>query len=665
MGSFTVAQFQFFIFLVFSQTDALHILFLSLSSFLVSEPQTNICKSFSMASEGSASSTDHPNSSFAHHTMPSLNQAFTVRLDQSNYLLWRTQMLNIIIANGLEEMIHGKIPAPSRFLGDSENINPEYSIWQRQNRLVMCWIYSSLTEGVMAQIIGLDTASEIWTALEKIFSAASKARIMQLRFQLQTTKKRGLSMMEYLLKIKSIVDNLLAIGENITEQDRILYLLAGLRAEYNSFVITVTSRHEPLSLEEIHSMLLTHENRLEQQHTTEETNLLQANITTMNIQGHNKKNQKSSQFKTQGRGNQNQQQFNHQNFGRGRGRGHYNNNGGNFGHGPGRGSFNNHSYSSGNFNNVSGGSNGKPQCQVCGKYGHIAINCYHRFDQTYQPTMNNHLAAMVATPSTVGDESWYMDTGATHHLTPNLNKLNSHTPFAGSDKVMVGNGNRLNISNIGHSTISSASRSLNLKNILHVPQLTTNLISVNRLCTDNNVTVEFFTNGFVVKDQASKKALLQGNLNYGLYKLSSSAPSRRYQDPDDNKLAGRTSLTTEVPCMSSTLQLSNKADLWHFRLGHPAHKIVNKVLSACSLPPEHWASVCEPCQMAKSHRLPFTLSESRASQPFALVHSDLWGPAPVVGTNGARYFVLFVDDHTRFSWLYLLASKDQVISVFL
>ena len=98
-------------------------------------------------------------------------------------------MLNIIIANGLEEMIHGKIPASSRFLGDSENINPEYNIWQRQNRLVMCWIYSSLTEGVMAQIIGLDTASKIWTTLEKNFSAASKARIMQLRFQLQTTKK--------------------------------------------------------------------------------------------------------------------------------------------------------------------------------------------------------------------------------------------------------------------------------------------------------------------------------------------------------------------------------------------------------------------------------------------------------------------------------------------
>ena len=99
---------------------------------------------------------------------------------------------------------------------------------------------------------------------------------------------------------------------------------------------------------------------------------------------------------------------------------------------------------------------------------------------------------------------------------------------------------------------------------------------------------------------------------------------RRYQDSDGNKLIGRTSLATEVLCMSSTLQLPNKAVLWHFRLGHPAHKIVNKVMSACSLPPEHWTSVCEPCQMAKSHRLPFTLFESRVSQPFALIHSDLW-----------------------------------------
>ena len=97
--------------------------------------------------------------------------------------------LNIIIANCLEEIIYDKIPAPPRFLGDLENINPKYNMWRRRNRLVMGWIHSSLTEEVIAQILGLETALKIWKAQEKIFSAVSKARIMKPRFQLQKTKK--------------------------------------------------------------------------------------------------------------------------------------------------------------------------------------------------------------------------------------------------------------------------------------------------------------------------------------------------------------------------------------------------------------------------------------------------------------------------------------------
>ena len=131
--------------------------------------------------------------------MQSLNQAFNIRLDRSNYLLWCTQMVNIVIANGVEEMIDGSRPCLPKFLENSKSTNPDFQIWQRQNLLVMCWIYSSLFENVMSQIIGLTSTSEIWSALEKFLFAASKARIMQLRLQLQTMKKHGLNTMEYLL----------------------------------------------------------------------------------------------------------------------------------------------------------------------------------------------------------------------------------------------------------------------------------------------------------------------------------------------------------------------------------------------------------------------------------------------------------------------------------
>lgn len=68
--------------------------------------------------------------------------------------------------------------------------------------------------------------------------------------------------------------------------------------------------------------------------------------------------------------------------------------------------------------------------------------------------------------------------------------------------------------------------------------------------------------------------------------------------------------------------------------------------------------------MTKSHRLPFFLSTSQSVEPFQLVYSDLWGPSPINSVNGARYFLLFIDDYTKFSWLYLLQSKSVVPAIF-
>ena len=70
--------------------------------------------------------------------------------------------------------------------------------------------------------------------------------------------------------------------------------------------------------------------------------------------------------------------------------------------------------------------------------------------------------------------------------------------------------------------------------------------------------------------------------------------------------------------------------------------------------------ICETCQMAKFHRLPFTQSDSIASLPFELVHMDLWGPYKTLDITGASYFLTVVDDHTRFTWVYLIQNKMQV-----
>ena len=49
----------------------------------------------------------------------------------------------------------------------------------------------------------------------------------------------------------------------------------------------------------------------------------------------------------------------------------------------------------------------------------------------------------------------------------------------------------------------------------------------------------------------------------------------------------------------------------------------------------------------------------RASTPFELVHSDVWGPCPVMSPTGFNYFITFVDDFSRVTWLYLMKSRYE------
>ena len=74
---------------------------------------------------------------------------------------------------------------------------------------------------------------------------------------------------------------------------------------------------------------------------------------------------------------------------------------------------------------------------------------------------------------------------------------------------------------------------------------------------------------------------------------------------------------------------------------------------------------CESCQFAIHHRLSYSLRVNKqASAPFELVHSDVWGPCPVVSPTGFRYFVTFVDDYSRTTWLYLMKNRSELFSHF-
>ncbi|RVW71084.1 Retrovirus-related Pol polyprotein from transposon RE1 [Vitis vinifera] len=481
-----------------------------------------------------------PSSTGATQTMQMLNHALPIKLDRNNYILWRTQMENVIFANGFEDHIEGLKICPPQKTSSGET-NPDFVMWRRFDRMILSWIYSSLTPEIMGQIVGYQSSHAAWFALERIFSASSRARVMQLRLEFQTTRKGSLTMMEYILKLKSLADNLAAIGEPVTDRDQILQLLGGLGADYNSIVASLTAREDEMSLHSVHSILLTHEQRLSFQNSVAEDNVISANLATPQYQHFNNKR---SSILCQNR----QSGFNTR-----------------------RGTNGGRSQSSQH----------RPQCQLCGKFGHTVVRCYI-------------VQAMMASPSTISDEAWFFDTGATHHLSQSVDPLLDVQPYMGNDKVIVGN------------------------------------------------------------DQVTKKILLQESLEHGLYRF----PARFVPSP--------AAFVSSNYDRSSSLSLTTTTTLWHSRLGHPADNILKHILTSCNISHQcHKNNVCCACQFAKSHKLPFNVSVSRASHSLALLHVDLWGPASIPSTTSARYFIFFVNDFSRFSWIYPFHNKDQALSVFI
>jgi hypothetical protein len=105
---------------------------------------------------------------------------------------------------------------------------------------------------------------------------------------------------------------------------------------------------------------------------------------------------------------------------------------------------------------------------------------------------------------------------------------------------------------------------------------------------------------------------------------------------------------------------------WHARLGHLANRIIRHVMSHFNLLVESnkKLSVCIACQHGKSHQLPFSLSHHKSTVPLELIFSDVWGPSPILSNNGARYYVIFVDHFSKFTWFYPIHCKSDVFTIF-
>ena len=122
----------------------------------------------------------------------------------------------------------------------------------------------------------------------------------------------------------------------------------------------------------------------------------------------------------------------------------------------------------------------------------------------------------------------------------------------------------------------------------------------------------------------------------------------------------------EFAAFYSSRHVAVSEAVWHHRLGHSNLRILQHLQASKEIKvnKSRTSPICEPCQMGKSSRLQFSYSSSSVSEPLDCIHSDLWGPSPVTSNQGFRYYVIFVDEHTRYTWFFPLHNKIEFLSVF-
>ncbi|WVZ54710.1 hypothetical protein U9M48_005468 [Paspalum notatum var. saurae] len=348
------------------------------------------------------------------------------KLAKNNHATWKAQVVATMRGARLEGYLTGKAVMPAAKLeekvGDKTNKvpNPAYEDWVAADQQVLSFLLASVSKEVLIQISSKQTAAEAWRAIETMFSSQTRARAVNTRLALSTARKGSSTVAEYVGKMKSLGDEMAAAGRPLEDDELVEYILTCLDEEYDSVVSSALGRAEPISVSELYSQMLAFETRM-----------------NLRNNGHSS-GSSANAANRRGRGGPGR-------FGRGGGRGGRSPNPS--AHHGGRGNYGNSgsNYSNNNYNPRQANqgprnntSTSELLCQVCFKRGHTADRCWHRYDENFVPDPR-HIAAAATTSYTV-DTNWYTDTGATDHITGELDKLAFREKYNGGDQVHTANG---------------------------------------------------------------------------------------------------------------------------------------------------------------------------------------------------------------------------------
>jgi hypothetical protein len=297
----------------------------------------------------------------------------------------------------------------------------------------------------------------------------------------------------------------------------------------------------------------------------------------------------------------------------------------------------------------------KVKCFACHKFGYYAGKCPNKKKQTttsaeveeFSTRFDKEFSLVVCLSTRATHSSvWYIDSGASRHMT-GVHELLTDLTQIGDLEVVLGD-DRV-VKAVGSGTISFQRESqppMLLRDVLYVPSLKKNLISVSTI-EERGYEVLFRDRQVLLfpKGSSITSAKVIGTRHEKLYKLMFKPTSALYHTTNNNDLC----------------------ELWHRRMAdlhHGALRIPREiVIGVLEFSTEH-QELCKGCALGEYTKTTFPSSDNRAAGILDLIHSDVCGPMSSASLSGCLYYVIFIDDFSRKSWIFFMKTKAQVFNQF-
>ncbi|KAK9131203.1 hypothetical protein Sjap_011690 [Stephania japonica] len=569
----------------------------------------------------------------------------TIPRFDGHYDHWSMLMENFLRSKEYWTVVVSGVAEPAAGVVLTDAAKSEFEALKLKDLKAKNYLFQAIDRSILETILCKDTAKHIWDSMKKKYQGTTRAKrqlLQTLRSGFEMLRmKSGESVTDYFSRTMAIVNKMRMHGDKTEDVFVVEKILRSLTPKFNFVVCDIEEANDVdlLSIDELQSSLLVHERKLNQQETEEQAlKALSAKHFASN-----------SIVRGRGRGSD-----------RGRGRGGSNNNNhgspqqnsqnkNSQGRGRGRGSCQSTFYRSklADKSNV--------ECFRCHRYGHYKSECKTDLngqtgDQTHFAEEEEEEEVSLLMVCHVKEEThhnmWYLDTGCNNHMCGEKGAF-SYLDETFRSSVKFGDDSKISVMGKGKVTIQTKENSIHtIANVLFVPDLKTNLLSVGQLqekgyeivIKDGVCHIRDAKLGFIAQVNMTKNRMFPLYLH-----------------------------TTTHSCFSTKSE--DEAWLWHIRYGHlnfGGLKTLHQRNMVIGLPqiaaPD---KVCEDCIVSKQHRLPFTQGKSlRAKKALELVHSDICGPITPYSNGGKRYVITFIDDYSRKIWVYFLQEKSEAFAAF-